>query len=238
MPGAQATIPNFSSPAPGAQPAVQGYNAALQNLNGALKLSGDTTSAQQMALGTQLQQQQGQVQQHMTNKGLGNTTVAENMQLAPTYAYNQGMAQLSNMDAMRGMGALGNIANMSAQGGENLAKMDQPYQQSQYGMGLQQALGNQQAIRQGAAGMNGAPGTTGLNSLQPQAQQAAMMGSMMQPQAGGYWQGPTAGQTSSLGGSGGMNTAYSQYLAGGNGGAVADQGSYVGSEVDDNGNPI
>lgn len=118
-------------------PAQQGYTSALSNLQNSLNLAGNTTSGQQMALGQQLQQNQGQVQQGLINSGLGNSTIAQTMQQAPLQTYNQGMLNAQNQGALLQMGAYNNLANMAAQGGMNL---------NQAGYGLQK---NQQTVQGG-----------------------------------------------------------------------------------------
>lgn len=122
----------FSSGAPGGGAMTAGYNNAMQNLNKSLAASQQTTSAQQMQLGQQLQQNQGQVQQSLANRGLGNTTVANTMQQAPMQTYNQGMAQVQNQGAMRSMQGYDALANAAMQGGSQISQYAAPYAQSQY----------------------------------------------------------------------------------------------------------
>lgn len=92
-----------------------GYNAAMGSLNQSLQASNNLVSGGQMQLGQQLQQNQGNVQQNLVNKGLGNTTVAENMQQAPLQTYNQGMLNLQNAAAKDQMGVYGQAAQTSMQ---------------------------------------------------------------------------------------------------------------------------
>ena len=121
---------NSSTPGGGAQTA--GYNNAMQQLGNSLNASQNTTQAGQMQLQNQLQQNQSGIQQNLTNRGLGNTTVANTMQQLPQQTYNLGMAQLSDLGNMRQMSAYQNLANMSAQGGNAISGMNQPYAQTQY----------------------------------------------------------------------------------------------------------
>lgn len=133
---------NYGNPQQAAlTPAAQGYNGALSSLQNSLNASNNTTSGAQMQLGQQLQQNQGQVAQNLTNRGLGNTTVAQTMQQAPLQTYNQGMANVANQGAERQMSAYGSLANMQAQGGQGLANIISPYAQSQYQQNYQQQQG-------------------------------------------------------------------------------------------------
>lgn len=125
----------------GMQPMMQGYNQALQQLQKSLNLSGQTTQAGQMQLGQQLHQQQGQVQQNLTNRGLGNTTVANSMQQQPMQTYNLGMAQLNDLGNQRQMQGYDALANAAMQGGQGMSQYMAPYAQSQY---IQQQQGAQQ----------------------------------------------------------------------------------------------
>jgi len=159
----------FNSNVPGAGAQVGGYNNAMQQLQNSLNASKNTTSSQQMQLGQQLQNNQSQVAQSLTNRGLGNTTVANTMQQAPLQTYNMGMAQVANQDALRQMGAYNNLAQMSAQGGQAISGMAQPYAQSQYQMNMLQNLQNMQpsidskaqASPQAMAGMSPQPFSSG-----------------------------------------------------------------------------
>lgn len=127
----------FTSNAPGSGAQTGGVNAALQQLGNGLNVSNNTTQGQQMALGNQLQQQQGGLQQSLQSRGLGNTSIANTMSQAPIQSYNLGMAQVGDLSAMRQMGAYQNLAGMYAQGGQQIAQMDQPYAQSNYAMQMQ-----------------------------------------------------------------------------------------------------
>lgn len=187
----------FGAGAPGSAPQVNGYNSALQDLNKSLQLSGQTTSAQQMQLGQQLQQNQAGVAQNMASRGLGNTTVSQTMAQAPLNTYNMGMANVQNLDAQRQMSAYGNLAQMSAQGGQAISQMQQPYSQSQYANGImnqQQAAANMQA---GVAHQN-SMGMQPFGQQQQQQQPMAQQQQAMQPQQPLYYQGP--GASANLGG--------------------------------------
>lgn len=109
--------------------AQSGYGAAQQNLAKSLQASGNTTSSQEMQLGQQLQQNQGNVQQSLANRGLGNTTISNTMQQVPQQTYNMGMAQVQNQGALRQMQGYQNLANTQLQGGMGLSQMQQPYAQ-------------------------------------------------------------------------------------------------------------
>lgn len=100
-----------------------GYMGAMQNLQNAQNLNNQTTSAGQMQLGQQLQQNQSKTQQGLINSGLGNTTVAQTMQQAPLQTYNMGMANLQNQQALRGMGVDQEMAGMTQQAGNTIGGM-------------------------------------------------------------------------------------------------------------------
>ena len=167
VPGAGATGFNPSNPyAPGAYKpgqavgvAQQGYNQALASLQNSLNASNNTTSGQMMQAGQQLQQQQGQVAQNLTNRGLGNTTVAQTMQQAPLQTYNQNVNNIQNAGAERQMGAYDQLAGQQAQGGQQLANLMQPYAQTGVANGMAQQQQYQQlqmAAQQQAAQQNAA----------------------------------------------------------------------------------
>lgn len=119
----------------GQQNILSGYQGAVANLNNAQQLNNSTTSGQQMQLGQQLQQNQGSVQQGLINSGLGNTTVAQTMQQAPLQTYNQGMANIQNQQAMRGMGIDQALAGASQQTGNALGQaQNSNYQQQIQGL--------------------------------------------------------------------------------------------------------
>jgi len=125
----------FGMSGPGSQsfqPATAGYNFGLQNLSKAAQLSGQTTQGQQLALGNQLNQQLGGLNQSLTSRGLGNTTVANTMQQAPLQSYNLGMAQVGDLSAMRQMQAYQNLANYAGQGGSQISQFAQPYAQTNF----------------------------------------------------------------------------------------------------------
>src|SRR6202012_4440847 len=126
------TLPQFTSSAPGGGAQVSGINSGLQYLQQAAHLSGQTTQAQQMQLGKQLQQKQANVAQNMTNRGLGNTTVSQTIAQAPLQSYSLGMAQVGDLSAQRQMQAYGNLANASAQGGSAITNTAQPYAQTNF----------------------------------------------------------------------------------------------------------
>lgn len=139
------TLPQFNSNAPGGGPQVQGVNSGLQYLQQAANLSGQTTNAQQQQLGHQLQNNQANVQQNLTNRGLGNTTVSQTMAQAPLQTYNTGMAQVGDLNAQRQMGAYGNLANAAMQGGTGITNTAQPYAQTNFTQQkMQQMMGPKQ----------------------------------------------------------------------------------------------
>ena len=156
---------NFTSNTPGSGAQIGGYNAAVQNLGNALKLSGQTTQAGQMQLGQQLQQNQANVAQNLTNRGLGNTTVAQTMQQAPLQTYNTGMAQLNDLSALRQMGAYGNLANMQAQGGQQITNTAQPYAQTLFTKNLMASMAPPTVNHVGYGGMQSSPLAAGGNGF-------------------------------------------------------------------------
>lgn len=179
----------------GIAPMQQGYNQALQSLQQSLQASNNTTSGAMNQLGQQLQQNQGNVQQGLINRGLDNTTVSQTMQQAPLQTYNQGALNVQNAGAERQMQAYNSLAGMQAQGGAGLSNYLSPFLQSNLG---QQALANQTTQNQfqnTATGVNpgfGSPGsvTGGVPQQQALMQQIAAMQMAQQPQgqqqAAGY----------------------------------------------------
>lgn len=207
MPGAvappQSAAPkpmSFTSNAPGSGAQVAGTNFAMQNLNKALQASNNTTQFQQDQLQQQLQNNQANVAQNLTNRGLGNTTISQTMAQAPLQTYNMGMAQVGDLNAMRQMQAYGNLANAAMQGGNAITGTAQPYAQTQYANQLSQAqqlmnLRNA-SMQQGVAAQN-MMGNKPFGQQSPQAQvpSGQMVG---QDQGSLYYQGP--GAPSNLGG--------------------------------------
>ena len=122
----------FGAGGPGGGQQASGYNYGLQNLQKSLGVSNQTTQAQQMQLGQQLQQNQAGVQQNMASRGLGNTTVAATMGQAPLQTYNLGMAQVGDLSAQRQMGAYNNLAQAAMQGGNQISQLAQPYAQTNF----------------------------------------------------------------------------------------------------------
>lgn len=100
-----------------------GYNGALGSLNQSLKLLQGSDSSQLMQAQQGLAQNQGKVQQGLINSGLGNTTVAQNMQQAPLQTYNQQVAGIQNNLAKDQAGVLGQGAGLQAQGGNQMAQL-------------------------------------------------------------------------------------------------------------------
>jgi hypothetical protein len=137
----------FSLSGPGTQSlgtAVGGYNNAINMMGKALDAGNNTTGSQMGQLGQQLQQNQASIGQNLTNRGLGNTTVAQTMQQAPLQTYNSGVSQVQNQGAMRNMQQYNQLAGMYAQGGQGLANSAQPYAQTNYQMSLQKPPQGQQ----------------------------------------------------------------------------------------------
>lgn len=164
---------SFSSNAPGSGAQVGGTNFAMQNLNKALQASNNTTQFQQGQLQQQLQNNQANIAQNLTNRGLGNTTIADTMAQAPLQTYNMGMAQLGDLNAMRQMQAYGNLANAAMQGGNAITATDQPYAQTNYAQGIQ-AQQQQMANLQNAVAHQNA---MGMQPIGPQQQnQSALQG--------------------------------------------------------------
>lgn len=159
-----------------------GYQAAQQNLMNSLNASNNTTSSQQMQLGQQLQQNQGNVQQMMTNRGLGNTTIAGTMSQVPLNTYNMGMAQVQNQGALRQMAAYNNLAQLQAQGGQAVSQMQQPYAQ-------------QNAVNQQVAASQPGP-SSDFNKSNAQNQMLQQYQNLMQAQQ------PLSGQMSQWNGQG------------------------------------
>lgn len=187
---------SFNSNAPGAGAQVAGTNFAMQNLQKAAGLSGDTTNFQQQQLGQQLQNNQSNIQQNLTNRGLGNTTIADTMQQAPLQTYNMGMAQVGDLSAQRQMQAYGNLANAAMQGGNSITNTAQPYAQSNYANQLSQA---QQLMNLKNSSMQGGVAAQNQMGNQPMGQQPQMQGQQVgQDQGSLYYQGP--GAPSNLGG--------------------------------------
>lgn len=179
MPNFGSTM-NIGSPSPMATSALsQGYQSALANLQKALQLSNQTTSGQLMDAKRQLRTNQGQIQQGLINKGLGNTTVLPTMMQAPIRTYNQATADIKNQGALRGMQAYGNLANMSAQGGQSFANLFQPYDQSQYAQHLQNQQNYLASLQNLFNSMNGSS-NFGLSDM------SGGGGSSPTPEAGSY----------------------------------------------------
>jgi hypothetical protein len=118
-------MPGIGPPSSGGMLPVQlaqsGYNNALNSLAQAQALNQQTTAGEQTQAQQQLQQGQGKVQQGLINSGLGNTTVAQNMQQAPLQTYNQAMQNIAGQYAQRGMGNLTNVAGTQAAQGTSMA---------------------------------------------------------------------------------------------------------------------
>lgn len=137
---------------PGANAITQGYNTGYNNLLQALGQAGNTTSGQMMGLNQQLQNNQANVRQGLTNAGLGNSTIMQSAEQAPLQTYNLGAANVQNQGALLNMGAYQNLANMAAQGGNTLAGYYSPFGQQGAQQNLQQAMMNQGVIQ--ATGAN------------------------------------------------------------------------------------
>jgi hypothetical protein len=100
-----------------------GYNAALGSENAATAMNAGTTSGQLMGLQQQLQQQTGQINQNLINRGLGNTTVAATAPQAAQQTYNQGVANVQNEQALRQMQIQQQLAGLQAGGGQAQANL-------------------------------------------------------------------------------------------------------------------
>lgn len=171
---------NANTPGGGAQ--LSGINSGLQNLQNALKLSGNTTQAGQMQLGQQLQQNQAGIAQNMASRGLGNSSISQTMAQAPLQTYNLGMAQLGDLGAMRGMSAFGNLANAQMQGGNQVSQLAQPYAQTDFTQQKMQQMGQQQQVQQAASGKSPNGGVNGMDPFGYGAQQAKMFSQENAPQ--------------------------------------------------------
>lgn len=197
----------FTGGAPGSGAQMQGTNYAMGQLQNAANLSGQTTQFQQQQLGQQLQNNQSNIAQSLTNRGLGNTTIANTMQQAPLQTYNMGMAQVGDLNAQRQMQAYGNLANAGMQGGNAITATQQPYSQSNFANQLSQAQQLQNArnasMQQGVAAQN-QMGNQPIGQQQGQPQSSASQVGMPQAQTaydnqnGLYYQGP--GAPANLGG--------------------------------------
>lgn len=115
-----------------------GYNAALGSLNKSLNSLQGSDSSQLMQAQQQLQQSQGKVQQGAINAGLGNTTVAQNLQQAPLQTYNQNVAGIQNNLAKDQSAVFGQGAQLQAQGGNQMAQLLMGLQQQQLAATAQQ----------------------------------------------------------------------------------------------------
>lgn len=235
----------FGSSAPGSGAQTGGYNAALQQLGNSLNASNNTTAGQQMQLGNQLQQQQGNLQQSLMSRGLGNTTAALSMQQAPIQSYNLGMAQVGDLNAMRQMSAYQNLAGMYAQGGQQIAQMDQPYAQTQYVANTMHGLYGNQPTQAPAfqSPVNQPPQNSGSDQL---ANSQALQNYFHQLNMFGG-QGGTPGQQMQPGpgspggqqpGYGGANTMQISGPGGGNGVSFADQQAMADQFGGDENNPF
>lgn len=203
----------FSSGTPGGGAQTGGYNYALQNLQAALKASGNTTQAQQMQLGQQLQQNQANVQQNLASRGLGNTTISQTMAQAPLQTYNLGMAQVGDLNALRQMSAYQNLAQMAGQGGNAISQLNQPYAQTSFMQRMMQGMQRPQSSYSPAI-------PSDFSQQQPQAQQ------QMQPQPQLYYGPGQAGTGQAMSPDQAALAQQYQFLmgAGGAGGMTADTG--------------
>jgi len=171
----------------GAAPAS---NAWLTN---AYNLSQQTANSQNQAAHQQYQQNLGAVNQNLTNRGLGNTTISANMQQAPLQTYNNYLSQIASNQAQQGEGIM--------MQGAGIANQQQMQQNS---IAAQQQEQQQQAQNQ--AGMQAGAMT---------AQNAANAGSQLQNWANNF-------QNSGNGGGGGtLANGYGMMPAPSGGGAPA-----------------
>ncbi len=99
---------------------------AAINLQNALNANSNAYAGQENALQQQYYQNAGNVQQGLINSGLGNTTVAQNMQQAPLQTYNNAMLNLVGQQ----QGAAANIYGQGA-GYANQAALQQAEAASQ-----------------------------------------------------------------------------------------------------------
>ncbi len=156
----------------GSNPAIQGYNAALTNLGQAYNLAGNTTSGQLQGLQQQLGQNQASVTQGLTNAGLANSTTLPNELQAPLQTYNLAAANVQNQGALTQMGALENLANMSANAGNAINAPGVGLPQNQVNEGVTGAL---PGSNQGAAVTNATTTAPSSSQTQAQAYQNALM---------------------------------------------------------------
>lgn len=140
------TGPTANPYAGGAQTAQGGYNNAITTLKDALQNTQGIYSGQQMQAGQQLKQNEGAVQQNLTNKGLGNTTVSQTMAQAPLQTYNQAMLNIANSQAQAQNGQLDQLAGVYSGGGQALGGLQNQtnaqYANQQLGQSGQQTQAN------------------------------------------------------------------------------------------------
>ena len=153
----------FGSPVGTTQPGTPngGYNNAINSLNNALTSANGEYSGAQAGLQSQLAQNQGNVQQNLTNTGLGNSTVAQTMQQAPLQTYNQGMLNLANAQQQANTNIYGQEAGVY-QGAAQTANQYQ-MQQAQLANALELSPGliSQNEMRLGQAAANMGPPNLG-----------------------------------------------------------------------------
>jgi hypothetical protein len=155
-------------------------NTSMGNLNAALGANAGAYTGLANQMGQQYQQNVGNVQQNLVNSGLGNTTVAQNMQQAPLQTYNNSMLNLQGQQQAQAANIYGQGAGQQNQLAlaqmNNAAALQRQQQQIQAG-----------AASQGAA-MAAASQAQSQNQLNQWKQQAAQWDSG----GGGYGMGGTS----------------------------------------------
>jgi hypothetical protein len=143
-------LPPGTQSAPATQ-AQAGYGSAIQSLNAALANSNNIYSGAQAGLKSQLQQNQGQVQQNTVNQGLGNSTVATTLQQAPLQTYNQGMLNLANAQQQANTQQYDQLANTYSNAGSTEAQLQAQAAQLANALQLSPGLISQNDMKQGQA---------------------------------------------------------------------------------------
>jgi hypothetical protein len=138
--GAPSLPAGGAAASPAAGIAQAGYGSAINSLNSALANSNNIYSGAQAGLQSQLAQNQGNVQQNLTNTGLGNSTVAQTMQQAPLQTYNQGMLNLQNAQQQANTSQYDQLANTYSSAGSTEAQL----QEALMGLQTQASIANSQ----------------------------------------------------------------------------------------------
>lgn len=124
---------------PGGPQAVSqaGTMGAMGSLQNALTSNANAYGGLQNQAQQQYQQNEGQVQQNLANAGLGNTTVAQNMQQAPMQTLNNALLNITGQQQGQAANIYGNMSGVQQGGGNALANLmlamqGQQQQQNQF----------------------------------------------------------------------------------------------------------